>query len=267
MLEVSYRLSLDYPTYVILSQYYDYEHIQVVHPKTLGEYRLVEVRDEGCEVLYDQLWPARRGRPRPLSRVRHRYRAPLSMEFDFIEGRYRGTRVRTSLAPQSPQRTLIEESYFIPGLPNWRVLARLLEPLIMAKVNRIWKEDLDVGVCIDGWPGVPASARAAIQRQEAPVHPALPPPDWPSAPIPEGQGRCYQIGGRVVAVFKADGQLHGLEQRCPHTGGPLSLGRVTPDKQCVECPWHGARFKLATGEHVAGPGRAGVEVVPLGAGR
>lgn len=55
-------------------------------PKRWGEYRLVEVRDEGCEVLYDQLWPARRGRPRPLSRVRHRYRAPLTMEFDFIEG-------------------------------------------------------------------------------------------------------------------------------------------------------------------------------------
>ena len=108
MLQISYHLTLACPVYVVLAQYYDYEHISTVHPQTLGEYRLVEVRDAGCDVIYDQ-----------------------------------------------------------------------------------------------------------------------------------------------------------LDNRCPHAGGPLALGRVTADGLCVECPWHGARFQLATGKHMGGPGQADVQVVDL----
>ncbi len=128
MLQISYRLTLDCPLYVILSQYYDYEHIGTVHPRTLGEYRLVDVREEGREILYDQVWPGRRRRT---SRVRHRYLSPLTMEFDFLAGRYRGTRVRTRLAPRGEGSTLVDETYCIPGLPNWRWLAHWLKPFVI----------------------------------------------------------------------------------------------------------------------------------------
>ena len=40
---------------------------------------------------------------------------------------------------------------------------------------------------------------------------------------------------------------------CPHTGGPLELGRLEGD--CVVCPWHGARFDVHCGEAIAGPTR------------
>lgn len=263
MLQISYRLTLACPVYVILSQYYDYEHIATVHPNTLGEYKLVEVRDEGRDILYDHLWPARPGRPRPVSRVRHRYFPPLAMEFEFLSGRHRGTRVRTLLAPQGRDWTLIDETYFLPGLPNWRWLAAWIKPLVMRPVHAIWKEDLDVGVCIDGWPGVPAGARAEVERQELPVASEPLPARLAASDIPEGEGRCYDIAGQAVAVFNANDRLRAVANRCPHTGGPLALGRLTADRECVGCPWHGARFNLATGEQTADPGRASVEVIRL----
>lgn len=72
MLEVSYPFRVDYPLYTILFKYYDYEHMRTVHPKTLGEYRVVEVLEDGHDILYDHLWPTTRGGSRLVSRVRHR---------------------------------------------------------------------------------------------------------------------------------------------------------------------------------------------------
>lgn len=264
MLEISYCLRLDYPLYVILSQYYDYEHISTVHPKTLGEYRVIEVRDDGRDILYEHLWPARRGGKRAISRVRHRFLPPLSMEFEFVAGKHRGTRVLTHLAPDGERATIIDETYFIPGLPNWRWLAACLQPFVLAPVNRIWKEDLDVGVCIDGWPGVPAAAKADVERLETtPTYPPLP-DKLVAEDLPDGRAQGFMRDGQPVAVIRQANQLHALADRCPHTGGPLALGKVTANGRCLECPWHGAQFDLATGAVVKGPAAGGVAVIELG---
>ena len=42
--------------------------------------------------------------------------------------------------------------------------------------------------------------------------------------------------------------LHGV---CAHAGGPLDKGTVVDG--CVECPWHGSRFRLADGYLQRGP--------------
>jgi nitrite reductase/ring-hydroxylating ferredoxin subunit len=39
---------------------------------------------------------------------------------------------------------------------------------------------------------------------------------------------------------------------CAHAGGPLDKGTLTPDG-CLECPWHGARYRLADGSLRRGP--------------
>jgi hypothetical protein len=48
--------------------------------------------------------------------------------------------------------------------------------------------------------------------------------------------------------------LHVMESRCTHRGGPLHEGSVVDG--CLECPWHGARFDLATGGVRRGPAAA-----------
>lgn len=47
---------------------------------------------------------------------------------------------------------------------------------------------------------------------------------------------------------------HVMESRCSHRGGPLHEGVVVDG--CLECPWHGARFDLDTGEVRRGPAAA-----------
>ena len=67
-----------------------------------------------------------------------------------------------------------------------------------------------------------------------------------AAAIPVGQGRCYVVAGREIAVFRQrDGRLFACENRCPHRQGPLSEGIVGSGR--VICPMHAHQFNLHTG--------------------
>jgi nitrite reductase/ring-hydroxylating ferredoxin subunit len=242
MIEIAYTKIVAYPLDVTLSQYFDYEHIPHVHPLTLGEYRLVE-RD-GNLTVYDQVWPAGWFGGRATTRVRHVFEPPSSMSFEFVAGRYRGVIVRTKLEAH-PEGTLVREAYEIPLLPSWGWLAALIRPPVMRLVERIWKEDLDVQVCMGGWPGIPgpgappapSAARAAPvagQRVAGAARDCQP-----------GAPHACTIGDREVVVVAVAGGYRAVSARCPHTGGPLALGRV--DNGTIVCPWHGARFDLASG--------------------
>ena len=68
--------------------------------------------------------------------------------------------------------------------------------------------------------------------------------------IPDQKGTCVEVEGKSIAVFNLGGEFYAIDDTCTHQGGPLSDGAV--DGEEVECPWHGARFKVKTGE-VAGP--------------
>lgn len=65
------------------------------------------------------------------------------------------------------------------------------------------------------------------------------------------------LGSRVVAtrqgdiaIFRAAGdRVFALHDKCPHRGGPLSLGIV--HGETVTCPLHGWKLGLADGEAVA----------------
>lgn len=46
-------------------------------------------------------------------------------------------------------------------------------------------------------------------------------------------------------VFDADGRPLLVRDRCPHRGGPLSLGRQTADGRRLVCPWHGTKVGVA----------------------
>jgi nitrite reductase (NADH) small subunit len=65
--------------------------------------------------------------------------------------------------------------------------------------------------------------------------------------IPMGQGRCFKVTNREVAVFRCrDGRLLAIANRCPHKAGGLSDGIVGDGK--VVCPLHGHKFDLSTGK-------------------
>ena len=55
-----------------------------------------------------------------------------------------------------------------------------------------------------------------------------------------------------LAVGVSGDEPFALSNRCRHLFAPLGQGHVADDG-CLECPWHGARFDVRTGEMVRGP--------------
>jgi nitrite reductase (NADH) small subunit len=69
--------------------------------------------------------------------------------------------------------------------------------------------------------------------------------------IPRGEGRQFDIEGRLIAVFHLrNGGVHATQAACPHRGGPLADGII--GGTTVICPLHGKRFDVATGEERSG---------------
>jgi nitrite reductase (NADH) small subunit len=69
----------------------------------------------------------------------------------------------------------------------------------------------------------------------------------PVACIPLGEGRLFETGNTLIAVFRArDGRIYATEPWCPHRGGPLIDGIVAAGK--VVCPLHGYTFDLSSGK-------------------
>ena len=69
--------------------------------------------------------------------------------------------------------------------------------------------------------------------------------------IPEGEGRCFDVGDQQVAIFNVEGTYHALDNVCPHQGGPLGEGEL--DGKMVTCPWHAWDFDVTTGENSEDP--------------
>lgn len=63
--------------------------------------------------------------------------------------------------------------------------------------------------------------------------------------IPEGEGRAFPVGDRMVAVFFVDGRYHAIDDCCPHMGASLAEGFV--EQGVVACPWHAWRFSVLDG--------------------
>lgn len=64
------------------------------------------------------------------------------------------------------------------------------------------------------------------------------------APEP-GQGKACAIEGKAIALFNVDGELHAIEDSCPHMYFPLSDGEL--EGNVVACAYHGWKFDLCTG--------------------
>jgi nitrite reductase/ring-hydroxylating ferredoxin subunit len=53
-------------------------------------------------------------------------------------------------------------------------------------------------------------------------------------------------------VGNAGGELFAVSRRCRHLGADLANGSIDREG-CLVCPWHGARFDVATGRMRRGP--------------
>jgi nitrite reductase/ring-hydroxylating ferredoxin subunit len=79
--------------------------------------------------------------------------------------------------------------------------------------------------------------------------------------VPLGSARQVTVNGRTLALFHVGDRYYAIDDTCPHQGAPLSEGQMAGTE--VVCPWHAARFDVATGAHLSPPARSGVATFPV----
>jgi nitrite reductase/ring-hydroxylating ferredoxin subunit len=74
--------------------------------------------------------------------------------------------------------------------------------------------------------------------------------------VPAGKGIQVKVAGKTIALFNTGEAFFAIDDTCTHRGAPLSEGECAGGE--VVCPWHGARFDLASGEVKTPPASKGV---------
>lgn len=76
--------------------------------------------------------------------------------------------------------------------------------------------------------------------------------------IGDGEVNSYSVGDRQISVANVEGDLHAFDDVCTHQQCSLAEGDL--DGTIIECPCHGSRFDVTTGEAVTGPATEPVDV-------
>ena len=80
--------------------------------------------------------------------------------------------------------------------------------------------------------------------------------------VPRGEVKVVDADGKSLCLGHCeDGTWGAIDNVCTHDGGTLGEGEL--DDCLVECPRHGARFELATGEVRALPAVFPVNAYPV----
>jgi chlorite dismutase/nitrite reductase/ring-hydroxylating ferredoxin subunit len=76
--------------------------------------------------------------------------------------------------------------------------------------------------------------------------------------LPAGASKRVYNGADAIALFNVAGTYYAVSDRCSHGRASLSEGSVDADGCTLNCPWHGGKFDIRTGEPAGGPVRAGI---------
>jgi len=71
------------------------------------------------------------------------------------------------------------------------------------------------------------------------------------ATLPEATPTKAKAGINDLVLVRSGDTVYALHAVCAHAGGPLPEGTVVDG--CIECPWHGSRFRLTDGLVRRGP--------------
>ncbi|HLZ21363.1 MAG TPA: non-heme iron oxygenase ferredoxin subunit [Ktedonobacterales bacterium] len=80
--------------------------------------------------------------------------------------------------------------------------------------------------------------------------------------VAPGSALRVVVEGTPIAVFNADGELYAIGDTCTHEEFSLSDGELVDD-YIVECPLHGARFDIRTGNALCLPATVSAGSYPV----
>lgn len=78
--------------------------------------------------------------------------------------------------------------------------------------------------------------------------------------ILDGEGRAFEVEGRMIAVFRVGEEHYAMDDFCPHQGASLAGGTI--DECAIACPWHHWRFSIRDGGWLDNP-KIKVETFPV----
>ena len=78
-----------------------------------------------------------------------------------------------------------------------------------------------------------------------------------------GDMRLVEWEDLEIGVFNCAGTVYAIEDRCSHDNGPLVEGELDQEDCTVECPRHGSRFDLKTGQPMTLPAYVPVDTFPV----
>ena len=64
--------------------------------------------------------------------------------------------------------------------------------------------------------------------------------------IPKNKMKVFKVENNEILVVNVEGELYAFENRCPHMGYPLYLGRL--EGKVLTCGFHYAKFDVTTGK-------------------
>ena len=79
--------------------------------------------------------------------------------------------------------------------------------------------------------------------------------------VPPGRVKSVEVNGKPIAVCNVGGTFYAVENICTHDGAPLDQGELEWD--VIECPRHGARFDVKTGQVLALPAVHPLKTYPV----
>lgn len=68
--------------------------------------------------------------------------------------------------------------------------------------------------------------------------------------------KAVDLASERFCIVNVEGNYYAIGNICTHVGGPLNEG--TLEGYEVECPWHGSKFDVRTGEATKPPARQAV---------
>ena len=85
----------------------------------------------------------------------------------------------------------------------------------------------------------------------------------PVSELPPGGMRLVEWEDLEIAVFNCGGDVLAIEDRCSHDNGHLVEGDWDEETCSVECPRHGSRFDLRTGNPLNLPAYVPIDTFPV----
>lgn len=79
--------------------------------------------------------------------------------------------------------------------------------------------------------------------------------------VSPSQVKAVEVEGHSIALCNVGGTFYAVENICTHDNAPLDQGELEWD--VIECPRHGARFDVKTGQVLALPAVKPLRTYPV----